>query len=169
MSGTSVNYHANAPLDIKEEHITLIKPSPQACPNIYMSDKTEDRGSIQTNVTSFSFDNGLQIFDVGTIVTLDISTHLQTVNIDYRPGDIVLVKARAGPAIPDVHVKLLKKYIVKKRKGHRIDWPEYIGWDAKLIYKKEVLLLRKKFQIPYEYPNKVETFVYDEDIISIIN
>ncbi len=87
----------------------------------------------------------------------------------YKVGDIVLVKARAGPAIPDVHVKLLKKYNVKARKGHRIDWPGYIGWDAKLIYKKEVMLLRKRFQIPYEYPNKVKTFVYDEDIISVIN
>ncbi len=87
----------------------------------------------------------------------------------YKVGDIVLVKARAGIAIPNVHVKLLKKYIIKERKGHRMDWPGYIGWDAKLIYKKEVLLLRKKFQIPYEYPNNVETFVYDEDIISVIN
>ena len=87
----------------------------------------------------------------------------------YKVGDTVLVKARAGPAIPNVHVKLLKKYIIKKRKGHRIDWPEYIGWDAKLIYKKEILLLKKKFRIPYEYPNNVETFVYDEDIIRKTN
>ena len=87
----------------------------------------------------------------------------------YKVGDIVLVKARAGPAIPDVHVKLIKKYVVKKKKGRRIDWPEYIGWDAKMIYKKEVLLLKKKFKIPYEYPNNVETFVYDEDIIHKTN
>ena len=87
----------------------------------------------------------------------------------YKVGDIVLVKARAGTAIPDVHVKLLKKYNVKEQKGHRADWPAYIGWDAKLIYKKEILLLKKKFRIPYEYPNNVETFVYDEDIISKTN
>ena len=87
----------------------------------------------------------------------------------YNVGDIVLVKARAGVAIPNVHVKLLKKYTIKERKGNRMDWPGYIGWDAKLIYKKEVLLLRKKFQIPYQYPNNVKTFVYDEDIISVAN
>ena len=87
----------------------------------------------------------------------------------YKVGDVVLVKARAGPAIPDVHVKLLKKYNVKEQKGHRIDWPGYIGWDAKLIYKKEVELLKKRFQIPYQYPNDVKTFVYDEDIICIVN
>ena len=87
----------------------------------------------------------------------------------YKVGDIVLVKSPAGPAINNVHVRLLKKHVVKERKGQRIDWPGYIGWEAKLIYKKEVLLLRKKFKIPYEYPNNVKTFVYDEDIISVIN
>ena len=87
----------------------------------------------------------------------------------YNIGDIVLVKSPAGPAINNVHVRLFKKHVIKERKGHRINWPGYIGWEAKLIYKKEVLLLRKKFQIPYEYPNNVKTFVYDEDIISVIN
>jgi len=87
----------------------------------------------------------------------------------YKVGDIVLVKARAGKAIPNVHVKLLKKYVVKERKGRKIIWPAYIGWDAKLIYKNEVLTLRKKFQIPYQYPNNVKTFVYDEDIICVAN
>lgn len=88
---------------------------------------------------------------------------------NYKVGDVVLVKSTAGPAIPNVHVKLLKKYVVKERKGHRINWPAYIGWDAKLIYKKEILILKKKFRIPYEYPNNVETFVYDEDILHIAN
>ena len=87
----------------------------------------------------------------------------------YNVGDIVLVKSPAGPAINNVHVKLLKKHVIKESKGHRIDWPSYIGWDAKLIYKKEILLLRKKFQIPYQYPNNVKTFVYDEDIIHAAN
>ena len=88
---------------------------------------------------------------------------------NYKVGDTVLVKSCAGTAIPNVHVKLLKKYVIKQRKGHRISWPGYIGWDAKLIYKKEILLLRKKFRIPYQYPNNVKTFVYDEDIISVAN
>ena len=89
--------------------------------------------------------------------------------INYKIGDIVLVKSPAGPAIPNVHVKLLKKHVVKERKGNRIDWPGYTCWDAKLIYKKETDLLKKKFRIPYEYPNNVETFVYDEDIIRKTN
>ena len=87
----------------------------------------------------------------------------------YKVGNIVLVKSPAGSAINNVHVRLLKKHIVKERKGHRMNWPGYISWEAKLIYKNEVLLLKKKFQIPYEYPNNVKTFVYDEDIISVIN
>ena len=31
----------------------------------------------------------------------------------YKVGDIVLVKARAGPAIPNVHVKLIEKYVIE--------------------------------------------------------
>ena len=89
--------------------------------------------------------------------------------INYKVGDVVLVKARAGIAIPNVHVKLLKKHVIKQKKGNRIDWPGYTCWDAKLIYKKEVNLLKKKFRIPYQYPNNVETFVYEEDIICRIN
>tara|TARA_B100000900_G_C20390263_1_gene638290 strand:+ start:110 stop:385 length:276 start_codon:yes stop_codon:yes gene_type:complete len=84
----------------------------------------------------------------------------------YKVGDIVLVKARAGKAIPNVHVKLLKKHVIKEQKGHRVDWPAYIGWDAKLIYKKEVEMLRKKFRIPYKFPKDVDTFVFEDDIIS---
>lgn len=86
--------------------------------------------------------------------------------INYKVGDIVLVKSRAGTAIPNVHVKLLKKYVIKERKGYKITWPGYIGWDAKLIYKKEIETLRKKFRIPYKFPKDVDTFVYEDDIIS---
>ena len=84
----------------------------------------------------------------------------------YKKGDIVKVRSRAGSALPIVHVRLLKKGIVKERKGNKIIWPAYIGWEAKLIYKKEVEVLRKKFRIPYKFPKDVDTFVYEDDIIS---
>ena len=29
--------------------------------------------------------------------------------MEYKAGDIVLVRSTAGPAIPDVHVRLLEK------------------------------------------------------------
>tara|TARA_R100000152_G_C6584301_1_gene47044 strand:- start:5 stop:271 length:267 start_codon:yes stop_codon:yes gene_type:complete len=86
--------------------------------------------------------------------------------MNYKVGDIVLVKARAGIAIPNVHVKLLKKIVVLPRKGRTMDWPGYTGWDAKLVYKKEVEILRKKFRIPYKFPKDVGTFVFEDDIIS---
>ena len=84
----------------------------------------------------------------------------------YKKGDIVKVNSPAGKAIPPVHVKLLKKIVVKASKGRKIDWPGYIGWEAKLIYKNEVEMLRKKFSIPFKYPNDVETFVFEDDIIT---
>ena len=36
----------------------------------------------------------------------------------YKKGDIVVVRSAAGPAIPNVRVKLLEKIVVKKRKGN---------------------------------------------------
>ena len=87
----------------------------------------------------------------------------------YKKNDIVLVKSRFGNAIPNVHVKLIKKHVRKSHKGTKINWPSYIGWDALLIYKKEVEFLKKRFQIPFKYPNNVKTFVFEEDIISVVN
>lgn len=87
----------------------------------------------------------------------------------YTKNDIVLVKSMAGSAIPNVHVKLIKKHVVKEKQGNKITWPAYVGWDAKLIYKNEVLKLKKRFCIPYEFPNKVTTFVFEDDIISKVN
>ena len=84
----------------------------------------------------------------------------------YKKNDIVKVKSCAGSAIPVVHVRLIKKIIVKERKGNKIVWPAYTGWEAKLIYRKEAELLRKKFRIPYKFPEDVDTFVYEDDIIS---
>ena len=84
----------------------------------------------------------------------------------YKVSDIVRVRSPAGPAIPIVHVKLLKKVVVRSSKGRTMDWPGYTGWEAKLIYKREVDMLRKKFRIPFKWPNDIETFVFEEDIIT---
>ena len=35
----------------------------------------------------------------------------------YKKGDVVLVKSPAGDVIPNIHVKLLKRIIVKGQKG----------------------------------------------------
>ena len=85
--------------------------------------------------------------------------------MNYKIGDIVLVKSGAGNAIPHFHVKLLKRIIVKKRKGRTFDWPEYSGWEATPVYQNEIDILRKKWSIPYTKPEKDLTFVYDRDII----
>tara|TARA_R100000005_G_C4957735_1_gene175691 strand:+ start:239 stop:565 length:327 start_codon:yes stop_codon:yes gene_type:complete len=83
----------------------------------------------------------------------------------YKPGDIVLVRSSAGPAIPNVHVKLIKVHFVKGAKGNTLDWPEFIWWEAELTKESEVKMLKKRFQIPYVWPSDVGTRVYDSDII----
>jgi len=89
---------------------------------------------------------------------------------NYKVGDVVLIKSRAGEAIPDVHVRLLKRHHVKARKRNinkfeSVQDPEYFYWDAVLVYEKEVDLLRKRWQIPFSFPNDVETCVFEEDVI----
>ena len=79
----------------------------------------------------------------------------------YKVNDIVLTKSPAGNAIPAIHVKLKKEVIVKKSKytdGYR-------GWEAVLIYEKEADMLRKRWRIPFKFPDKIDTFVYECDII----
>ena len=89
----------------------------------------------------------------------------------YKKGDVVLVKSPAGDAIPDIHVKLLKRIIVKGQKGkfngfrYSMDWPGYSGWEATPVYQKEIDVLRKKWSIPYTKPCEDITFVYDDDIV----
>jgi len=85
----------------------------------------------------------------------------------YSAGDIVLAKSVAGDAIPPIHVKLLKKIEVPERKGTKITWPGYIGWEAELVYESEAQLLRKKFRIPFKFPDEIETFVFESSIIKI--
>lgn len=83
----------------------------------------------------------------------------------YKKNDIVLVNSKAVPAMKPISVRLLKKYVVKARKGNRIDWPAYIGWDAELINKSDAIRLKKRWQIPFKFPDDVETFIYEEEII----
>jgi hypothetical protein len=88
-----------------------------------------------------------------TIVTL----------MKYKVGDVVLVKSSAGDAIPNFHVKLLEKI----KRSTSFD-PCYIIWKARLTKRKEADMLRKQWQIPFRFPNEVETFVYETNIIKLI-
>tara|TARA_R100001082_G_scaffold103379_2_gene74031 strand:- start:2200 stop:2475 length:276 start_codon:yes stop_codon:yes gene_type:complete len=83
----------------------------------------------------------------------------------YKVNDVVLVKSPAGNAIPHIHVKLLKRIVVKASKGRSMDWPGYSGWEATPVYQKEIDILRKKWSIPFTKPEKDLTFVYDRDIL----
>ena len=73
----------------------------------------------------------------------------------YKAGDVVLVNSFAGPK---VHVKL-KKRVLKPKKGWGAD-----GWDAQLIYKKDVDKLRKN-GVPYKKDTKPMVFVFDWHLI----
>ena len=73
----------------------------------------------------------------------------------YKAGDVVLVNSFAGPK---VHVKL-KKRLLKPKKGCGAD-----GWDAQLIYKKDVDKLRKN-GVPYKKDTKPMVFVFDWHLI----
>ena len=83
----------------------------------------------------------------------------------YKKNDIVLVKSRAGEAIPLIHVKLTKRLERKAQKGRYFDWPGYIGWECVLVKPEEADLLRKKWSIPFKFPNDIETFVLESDIV----
>ena len=85
--------------------------------------------------------------------------------VKYKKGDIVLVRSRSCPAIEPIHVKLIKKNIVKATKGRHMDWPGYVGWEAVLIYKHEATELRKRWSIPFKYPDQMSTHIYEEEII----
>jgi len=78
----------------------------------------------------------------------------------YKKGDVVLIQPSAGPALPQVHVRLIERVIEPKR-GH---WTGYSGWETELIYKREVDILRKQWQIPFRKVGD-RTFVYDSEII----
>ena len=88
-----------------------------------------------------------------TIVTL----------MKYKVGDIVLVRSSAGEVIPKFHVKLVERIVRKPPKD-----PSYVIWRAHLTRQREADILRKEWQIPFKFPNEVETFVYETNIIKLI-
>jgi len=89
---------------------------------------------------------------------------------NYKVGDIVLVKSISGDFVPNVHVRLLKRIIVKPTKGKMIgmrmsmDWPGYSGWESEMVYQEEIDYLRNNCSIPFNAPGD-QTFVYDSCII----
>jgi len=72
--------------------------------------------------------------------------------MNYKPNDIVLIKSRWIPDMPTIEVKLLKK----TDGGY---------WHAKLIKREHAVLLRKKYNIPFKYPDELDTMVYEDEII----
>ena len=78
----------------------------------------------------------------------------------YKVGDIVLVRSSTGEAIPRFHVKLIER-IVRRPPND----PNYIIWRAHLTRQREADILRKEWQIPFKFPNDVETLVLEMNII----
>ena len=83
----------------------------------------------------------------------------------FKVGDIVLVSSTAGKAIPNIHVKLLKRVVVKPARGNMMDWPGYSGWRATTVYQEECDMMRKEWSIPLASPGDDEMFVFDSEII----
>ena len=73
----------------------------------------------------------------------------------YQKNDIVLVNSFA---VPEVYVQL-KKRILKLKKDWGAD-----GWDAQIIYEKDVNKLRKH-GVPYKKDEKPIVFVFDWQLI----
>jgi hypothetical protein len=59
----------------------------------------------------------------------------------------------------------LSRVEVKARKGRTMDWPGYAGWDAVLVKQEEADMLRKNFGIPFKFPEDINTFVFERNII----
>ena len=78
----------------------------------------------------------------------------------YKVGDIVLVRSSAGEVIPKFHVKLVERIVRKLPKD-----PSYVIWRAHLTRQREADILRKEWQIPFKFPNDIETLVLEMNII----
>ena len=78
----------------------------------------------------------------------------------YKVGDIVLVRSAAGKAIPRFHVKLVERIVRRPPKD-----PNYIIWRTHLTRQREADILRKEWQIPFKFPNDIETFILETNII----
>ena len=83
----------------------------------------------------------------------------------YKVNDIVLVSSPAGDDITKIHVRLLKRCVVKPSKGRTMDRPGYSGWEATPIFQQEIDTIRKEWSIPFTTPDEHITFVLDENII----
>jgi hypothetical protein len=76
----------------------------------------------------------------------------------YKTGDIVLVTSFAGPK---VRVRLVERYTPRKN-----EWGSD-GWDATIIYKKDIDKLRQS-GVPYKKSGKPNVWVFDFEIIKLI-
>tara|TARA_R100000008_G_scaffold86375_2_gene79215 strand:+ start:1427 stop:1702 length:276 start_codon:yes stop_codon:yes gene_type:complete len=85
--------------------------------------------------------------------------------MNYKEGDIVVVRSSAGTVIPLIHVRLLKRIVVLASMGNSMDWPGYSGWEATPVYQNEIDILKKQWNIPFTEPEKDLTFVYERDIV----
>jgi len=74
---------------------------------------------------------------------------------NYQKNDIVSVSSFAPPEI----CVQLKKRILKPKKGWGAN-----GWDAQIIYEKDVNILRK-CGVPYKKDEKPIVFVFDWQLI----
>ena len=80
--------------------------------------------------------------------------------MEYEEGDIVLVSSFAGV---NVQVKLGERY---DPPANGFDWGAP-GWDATIIYKKDVDKLRQN-GVPYKKGGKPNVWVFDFEIIKLI-
>ena len=78
--------------------------------------------------------------------------------MQYKTGDIVLVKSFAGP---QVRVRLTQRCEKSKR-----GWGAS-GWDAVIIYKKDVDKLRQN-GVPYKSGEKPLVWVFDHEVIKLV-
>lgn len=76
-----------------------------------------------------------------------------------------MVRSPAGDVIPNIHVELLERVVVKPSRGNTMDWPGYSGWEARLVFQEEADFLRTNWSIPYKNVEDSQTFVYDSSII----
>ncbi len=78
--------------------------------------------------------------------------------MEYKTGDIVLVKSFAGP---NVRARLVQRW-EKPKHG----WGA-AGWDATIIYKKDVDKLRQN-GVPYKSGQKPLVWVFDHEVIKLV-
>ena len=69
----------------------------------------------------------------------------------YKKNDKVLIRSPAGDIIPLVEVILIEQTTY--------------GWMCKLTKEEDINMLKKQWGIPFRYPDKVDTFVFESNII----